>query len=54
MVDKGVGAGVGTGGVGLAVEPVVGFPGVGVFLGGGGGEVCWVSWFALSIVGQTS
>ena len=53
MVDEDVGAGVGAGGVGLAVEPVVGFPGVGVFLGGGG-ELCWLSWFALSIVGQTS
>ena len=54
VVDEDVGAGVGAGEVGLAVELVAGVPGVGVFLGGGGGELCWLSWFALSIVGQTS
>ena len=54
VVDEDVGAGVGAGEVGLAVELVAGGPGVGVFLGGGGGELCWLSWFALSIVGQTS
>ena len=54
MVDEDVGAGVGAGEVGLAVGLVAGVPGVGVFLGGGGGALCWLSWFALSIVGQTS